>query len=57
MTRLARLVASDIDGTLVGSSCVPSARTIHVLASVAARGVGIVLITGRSLRRVRPLHA
>lgn len=57
MTRLARLVASDIDGTLVGSSGVPSARTVHVLASVAACGVGIVLITGRSLRRVRPLHA
>ena len=57
MTQLTRLVASDIDGTLVGSSGVPSARTVHVLAAVAAHGVSIVLITGRPLRRVRPLHA
>ena len=50
-----RLVALDIDGTLLRSDRTLSARTRHAIARVRADGVRVVLVTGRrhpSARRV-----
>ncbi len=47
---LPRLVATDLDGTLVRSDGTISARTREVLAAVEARGVPVVFVTGRPLR-------
>lgn len=43
-----RLIASDIDGTLLGEDHRVSDRTIEVLAAAAAAGVEVVAATGRS---------
>ncbi|WP_041833019.1 HAD family hydrolase [Actinoplanes sp. N902-109] len=51
-----RLVASDIDGTLVRSDGSLSPRTIDVLAGLRDRGVPVVLVTGRPVRWLRPLY-
>ncbi|HKU40768.1 MAG TPA: HAD family hydrolase [Polyangiales bacterium] len=48
-----RLIASDLDGTLLRSDSSASPRTKHVLRALAARGVHVVLVTGRPFRRVR----
>jgi hypothetical protein len=45
-----RLVATDLDGTLVRSDGSVSDRTRRVLASVEATGVPVVFVTGRPLR-------
>jgi len=45
-----RLVATDLDGTLVRSDGTISDRTRAVLAAVEARGVPVVFVTGRPLR-------
>jgi hydroxymethylpyrimidine pyrophosphatase-like HAD family hydrolase len=45
-----RLVASDVDGTLLGLDDVPSARTRAAVANVLARGTPFVLVTGRPPR-------
>jgi phosphoglycolate phosphatase-like HAD superfamily hydrolase len=45
-----RLVATDLDGTLVRTDGSISARTRAVLAAVEARGVPVVFVTGRPLR-------
>ena len=45
-----RLVATDLDGTLVRSDGSISERTRAVLAAVEARGVPVVFVTGRPLR-------
>jgi Cof subfamily protein (haloacid dehalogenase superfamily) len=45
-----RLVASDLDGTLVRSDGTISERTREVLAAVEARGVPVVFVTGRPVR-------
>jgi Cof subfamily protein (haloacid dehalogenase superfamily) len=45
-----RLVATDLDGTLVRRDRTISARTVDVLSRVAASGVAIVLVTGRPIR-------
>ncbi|MGB0099162.1 MAG: Cof-type HAD-IIB family hydrolase [Nocardioides sp.] len=45
-----RLVATDLDGTLVRTDGTVSARTIDVLTQVEARGVPVVFVTGRPLR-------
>jgi HAD superfamily hydrolase (TIGR01484 family) len=45
-----RLVATDLDGTLVGAGGLVSPRSARVLARLAADGVAIVLVTGRPLR-------
>jgi len=45
-----RLVATDLDGTLVRSDGTISERTREVLAAVEARGVPVVFVTGRPLR-------
>lgn len=45
-----RLVATDLDGTLVRSDGLVSDRTREVLAAVEALGVPVVFVTGRPLR-------
>ena len=45
-----RLVATDLDGTLVRTDGSISERTRAVLAAVEARGVPVVFVTGRPLR-------
>jgi len=45
-----RLVATDLDGTLVRSDGTISARTREVIAEVEAAGVPVVFVTGRPLR-------
>lgn len=45
-----RLVATDLDGTLVRSDGSVSAYTADVLAQVEARGIPVVFVTGRPLR-------
>jgi hydroxymethylpyrimidine pyrophosphatase-like HAD family hydrolase len=47
---LPRLVATDLDGTLVRSDGTVSAYTREVLAEVERRGVPVVFVTGRPLR-------
>ena len=47
---LPRLVATDLDGTLVRSDGSISDRTRSVVAAVEARGVLVVFVTGRPLR-------
>jgi HAD superfamily hydrolase (TIGR01484 family) len=48
--RMPRLVATDLDGTLVRSDNTVSARTQRVLAELDRRGVPVVFVTGRPLR-------
>ncbi|MEZ5094441.1 HAD family hydrolase [Nocardioides sp.] len=45
-----RLVATDLDGTLVHSDGTVTARTRAVLERLEARGVPVVFVTGRPLR-------
>ncbi len=45
-----RMVASDLDGTLVREDLTVSARTVAVLAACADRGVDVVFVTGRPPR-------
>lgn len=45
-----RLVATDLDGTLVRSDGTVSAYTADVLARVEAAGIPVVFVTGRPLR-------
>ncbi len=47
---LPRLVATDLDGTLVRSDGTISDRTRQVIAAVEAQGVPVVFVTGRPLR-------
>ena len=49
-----RLVASDLDGTLLGADGQVSARTAEVLRRVRASGVEVVAATGRSHRTAGP---
>ena len=51
-----RLVASDIDGTLIRSDGTLAPRTVDVLDRLYARGVPTVLVTGRPLRWLRQLY-
>lgn len=50
MSRRPRLVATDLDGTLVRSDGSVSAYTREVLAAVEEQGVPVVFVTGRPLR-------
>ena len=45
-----RLVASDLDGTLLSPTGQLSARTVEAIASVSALGIKVVAATGRSFR-------
>ncbi|GGQ45238.1 HAD family hydrolase [Couchioplanes azureus] len=51
-----RLVASDIDGTLIRDDGTLSPRTIDVLDRLHDRGVPAVLVTGRPVRWLRQLY-
>ncbi len=51
-SRLPRLIAIDVDGTLLGAGFAVSERTANVLRRVAAAGAVIVLVTGRSPRKL-----
>ncbi len=53
--RTVRLVATDLDGTLLRSDGTISARTLRALAAVRARGIPIVIVTARPPRTVRTL--
>src|SRR5437773_223626 len=48
--RAPRLIATDLDGTLIGRDRVISRRSAKVLAQAVASGIAVVLVTGRPLR-------
>ncbi|MEV5447830.1 HAD family hydrolase, partial [Streptomyces sp. NPDC052644] len=50
MAETPRLVATDIDGTLLGDERRLSARTAAVLERISAAGTPVVLVTGRPIR-------
>ena len=50
-----RLVATDLDGTLIRSDGTVSTRTIRALQAVEAAGIVVVLITGRPPRWMGPV--
>jgi Cof subfamily protein (haloacid dehalogenase superfamily) len=52
-----RLVASDLDGTLLGPEAAVSGRTRAALARVRQAGIVVVLVTGRPPRSVREIAA
>ena len=51
-----RLVASDLDGTLLGPDRALSSRTRAAIAAIAAAGVPFVAVTGRAPRSLEPLE-
>ncbi|HEX8347204.1 MAG TPA: HAD family hydrolase [Actinoplanes sp.] len=51
-----RLVATDIDGTLIRTDGTLSARTVDVLTRISAAGTPVVLVTGRPVRWLRQLY-
>jgi Cof subfamily protein (haloacid dehalogenase superfamily) len=53
---LPRLIATDLDGTLVGRDDRISPRSAKALAQAAAAGITVVLVTGRPLRWVYPAY-
>jgi Cof subfamily protein (haloacid dehalogenase superfamily) len=53
---LPRLIATDLDGTLIGRDHVISRRSAKVLAQAVASGIAVVLVTGRPLRWVFPAY-
>jgi Cof subfamily protein (haloacid dehalogenase superfamily) len=50
-----RLVASDLDGTIVRSDGTISARTLAALAACERSGVGVLFVTGRPPRWMAPV--
>ncbi|OMH32447.1 HAD family hydrolase [Tersicoccus sp. Bi-70] len=50
-----RLIASDLDGTIVGHDGKITARTVAAFDAARAAGVGIVFVTGRPPRWLDPL--
>jgi len=53
---LPRLIATDLDGTLVGRDYTISRRNAVALASATAAGIDVVLVTGRPLRWLGPAY-
>lgn len=53
--RAPRLVASDVDGTLLGADGQPGDRVLGVLGRMRDAGVPLVLATGRPPRWLRPV--
>jgi len=51
-----RLVATDIDGTLIRDDHTVSARTAGVLARLVAQGTPVVLVTGRPVRWLKMVY-
>ncbi|MCO1657925.1 HAD family hydrolase [Pseudonocardia humida] len=52
-----RLVATDVDGTLLGPDDHVPARAVAVIERLVAAGVGFVLVTGRPPRWIPPVLA
>lgn len=50
-----RLIAIDLDGTLLNSSREVSPANLQALANATARGVQVVIVTGRRLHSAQPL--
>ena len=57
MSSTVRLVATDLDGTLVRSDGTISARTADALVAVEEAGVDVVFVTGRPLRWAEDVFA
>jgi Cof subfamily protein (haloacid dehalogenase superfamily) len=57
VTSRVRLVASDLDGTLLGSGGAVSPRTRRAIEAVVAAGIHVVAATGRSQWTAEPLLA
>jgi Cof subfamily protein (haloacid dehalogenase superfamily) len=57
VTRLPRLIATDIDGTLAHPDGTVSARSAKALAAVCAAGSVVVLVTGRPIRWLPRVYA
>jgi len=53
--RRPRLVATDLDGTIVRSDGTLSARTVAALAALEAAGIDLVFVTGRPPRWMAPV--
>jgi Cof subfamily protein (haloacid dehalogenase superfamily) len=53
MRPVVRLIASDIDGTLIAGGRDASARTLAALRAAEAAGISVVLVTGRPPRSAR----
>lgn len=53
--RLPRLVATDLDGTLLGTGGLLSQRTREALDAIRAHGVELLLVTGRPPRWIPPV--
>jgi Cof subfamily protein (haloacid dehalogenase superfamily) len=51
-----RLIATDLDGTLLRSDLSISPRTADVLRRMTAEGRQVVLVTGRPIRWLRPVY-
>ncbi len=51
-----RLIASDIDGTILGHDGTISARTVEAFAAAADAGIEIVFVTGRPPRWLDPIR-
>jgi Cof subfamily protein (haloacid dehalogenase superfamily) len=56
MPDLPRLVATDIDGTLIRSDRTLSRRTADVLGRITAAGTPVALVTGRPVRWLHQLY-
>jgi Cof subfamily protein (haloacid dehalogenase superfamily) len=52
-----RLVATDLDGTLVRTDYTISARSVAMLSKVRALGTAIVFVTGRPIRWLHTVYA
>jgi len=50
-----RLLACDIDGTLVRFPDPPSPRVTRAIQAAVSAGVSVVLVTGRAFRRAQPI--
>jgi Cof subfamily protein (haloacid dehalogenase superfamily) len=55
--RLPRLVATDLDGTLIGRDDRISPRSAKALATASAAGIVVVLVTGRPVRWLSGVYA
>jgi Cof subfamily protein (haloacid dehalogenase superfamily) len=56
LAELPRLVATDLDGTLLGRDGSISARTQAALKRARAAGIELVMVTGRPARHVAKIH-
>ncbi|GIG88991.1 HAD family hydrolase [Plantactinospora endophytica] len=56
MGRLPRLVATDLDGTLLRADKTVSPRTVEAISRISAGGVDVALVTGRPIRWLRHVY-